>query len=105
MRRKPASLAVRRYLVSVYITEGYEAAKPLAIKYGYPPRYLNHMAKDLLGHYLTIFYKNSPFVEFESYRFDPRFILRTTDENSHHHCAPQEGAEGRQSEAQGQAAA
>jgi hypothetical protein len=94
MRRKPAPLAVRRYLVSVYVTQGYEAAKPLAIKYGYPPRYLNHMAKDILGRRHSVFYKNSPFVEFESYRFDPRFIVRTTDENSPHRHRSSVASEG-----------
>jgi hypothetical protein len=75
MRRKrtPASLATRKYLVSVYITQGYDAAKPLAIKYGYRPRYLCQMAKEILGNYRTIFYSRSPLVIDQAYRFDPRF--------------------------------
>ena len=81
MSRHPAaSLAIRRHLVSVYVTQGYQAAKPLAIKYGYRPRYLNQMSKKIMGHYRRIFYRGNPFVECESYRFDPRFIVRTTNE-------------------------
>jgi hypothetical protein len=99
--KQRASLAVRRYLVSVYVTQGYEAARPLAIKHGYRPRYLSHMARDMLGHHQTVFYKKNPFVEFESYRFDPRFIVRTTNETQNHHRAPQEGPQDRQPQAQG----
>ena len=82
MRGKARPLEIRRYLVSVYITQGYKAAKPLAIKYGYRPRYLNHLAKDLLGHHRTIFYSRHKFIQFQSYRFDPRFsaCLRAEDD-------------------------
>jgi hypothetical protein len=104
MKRR-TSLAIRRYLVSVYVTQGYEAVKPLAIKHGYRPQYISHMAKDLLGHHQTVFYKNSPFVEFESYRFDPRFIVRTTNETQNHHRAPKESIEGRQPKEERQVAA
>lgn len=74
MRAKRKSLAVRRYLASVYVLRGYKVAKPIAIKYGVRPRDLCQIAKDVLGHYRTIYYARNPFVEFESYRFDPRFI-------------------------------
>jgi hypothetical protein len=103
--KQKTSLAVRRYLVSVYITQGLKAAKPLAIKYGYHPRYLSQMARAMLGRHLSIFYKRNPFVEFESYRFDPRFIVRTTNETPNHRIPPQAGIEARQSQAQGQATA
>lgn len=73
MRGKARPIEIRRYLVSVYVTKGYAAAKPLAIKYGYRPRYLCHLAKDLLGHYRTIFYSRNPLVVHRSYRLDPRF--------------------------------
>jgi hypothetical protein len=86
--KQRASLAVRRYLVSVYTTQGYEAAKPLAIKYGYGPRYLSQMARAMLGHSHSIFYRRNPFVEFESYRFDPRFIVRTTNDANFNNDPP-----------------
>lgn len=82
MRGKPRPLEIRRYLVSVYMTQGYAAAKPLAIKYGYHPRYLNHMANDLLGRRRSIFYSRNPFIQFQSYRFDPRFNVGLSAENS-----------------------
>lgn len=73
MKGKAKSLAIRKYLVSIYITQGYKAAKPLAIKYGYAPRYLNQMAKAMLGHPRVIYYSRNPIVEFKGYQFDPRF--------------------------------
>lgn len=73
MKGKTRPLAIRKHLVSVYIMRGYDAAKPLAIKYGVPPRKISQIAVAILGHPRTIFYSRSPFVECEAYRFDPRF--------------------------------
>lgn len=73
MRRQTGSRHLRMFLVSVYITQGYEAAKPLAIKHGYKPRYLNRMAAEMLGHSRTIYYSRNPLVQDAAYRFDPRF--------------------------------
>jgi hypothetical protein len=86
--KQKTSLAVRRYLVSVYITQGLKAAKPLATKYGYHPRYLSQMARAMLGRHLSIYYKRNPFVEFESYRFDPRFTVRTTNDANFNNDPP-----------------
>ena len=38
MRAIALSHAKKRYLVHVYLTQGYTAAKPLAVKYGISPR-------------------------------------------------------------------
>lgn len=82
MRGKARPLEIRRYLVSVYVTQGYAAAKPLAIKYGYHPRYLNHLARDVLGHRRTIFYSRDQLITFQSYRFDPRFASAVSVESN-----------------------
>lgn len=73
MRGMQKSLEVRKHLASVYVTRGYDAAKPIALKHGYQPRYICQMAKALLGHYRTIYYSRNPFVQDAAYRFDPRF--------------------------------
>ncbi len=73
-KRKPGPrrpLAVRKYIVSVYITQGYAAAKPIAIQHGYRPRYICHLARDILGHGRTI---RSQLVQCVAYKFDPRFV-------------------------------
>jgi hypothetical protein len=81
MTRRPIGpLEIRRHIVSVYITQGLETAKPLAAKYGYRAKYISQMARNMIGRHLSVFYKHSRFVEFESFRFDPRFIVRTTHE-------------------------
>jgi hypothetical protein len=43
--RKALSFERKRYLLHVYLTQGYTAAKPIAIKYGIKPRTLSDFAR------------------------------------------------------------
>ena len=43
--RKLLSFEQKRYLLHVYLTQGYTAAKPIAIKYGIKPRSMSEIAR------------------------------------------------------------
>lgn len=61
--RKHLSFDQKRYLVHLYVTGGFEAAKPFAVKYGIKPKYVANLARQA-GHknhnYLAWLAKNNP---------------------------------------------
>lgn len=50
MKGRPTSKAQRAKLLEVYIEQGFHAAKPLAIQYGFDPDNLAQLARNV-GHY------------------------------------------------------
>lgn len=49
MKRVPLSHDKKRYLVHIYLTQGYSAAKPIAIQYGIAPKSISKYTRDM-GH-------------------------------------------------------